>query len=87
MLFIFLVVVYNKQGEVIFMGDRAKNKEQPTQETKEEKQQLGYGNWLFRKEGTAAEPWPTAEELWKNPEVKSAIDAHNKSVKKRNGTK
>ena len=68
------------------MADRAKNKLKPTQETEEKKQKTGYGNWLFRKEGTAAEPWPTAEELWNDPEVKSAINAHNESVKKRNGS-
>ena len=68
------------------MANRAKNEPKPTQETKEKTQKSGYGNWLFRKEGTAAEPWPTAEELWNDPEVKSAINAHNESVKKRNGS-
>lgn len=68
------------------MADRAKNESKPTQETKEKTQKSGYGNWLFRKEGTAAEPWPTAEELWNDPEVKSVINAHNESVKKRNGS-
>ena len=66
------------------MADRAKNEPKPTPETEEKKQKLGYGNWLFRKEGTAAEPWPTAEELWNDPEVKNAIKAHNESVKNRN---
>ena len=48
------------------------------------KKKLGYGNWwLFRKEGTAAEPWPTAEELWNDPEVKQAIKAHNESVRQK----
>ena len=68
------------------MADRAKNEPKPTQETKKKTKKSGYGNWLFRKEGTAAEPWPTAEELWNDPEVKSAINAHNESVKKRNGS-
>ena len=71
------------------MADRAENEDKPTQEkqeTEEKKQKTGYGNWLFRKEGTAAEPWPTAEELWEDPEVKNAINAHNKSVKKRTGS-
>ena len=36
--------------------------------------------------GTVAEPWPTAEELWKDPEVQKSIQAHNQSVKKRNGS-
>ena len=66
------------------MADHAKNKQKPTQETEEKTQKSGYGNWLFRKEGTAAEPWPTAEDLWNDPEVKNAINAHNESVKKRN---
>ena len=69
------------------MADRAKNEEKPTQETEEKKQKSGYGNWLFRKEGTKAEPWPTAEELWKDPEVKQSIDAHNESVKAENSKK
>ena len=68
------------------MADSAKNEQKPTQEIKERTQKLGYGNWLFRKEGTAAEPWPTAEKLWNDPEVKSAIKAHNEAVKKRNGS-
>ena len=58
------------------MADRAKNEPKPT------KEKTGYGNRLFRKEGTAAEPWPTAEDLWNDPEVKSAINVHNESVKK-----
>ena len=62
------------------MADSIKNEQKPTQEIKERTQKLGYGNWLFRKEGTAAEPWPTAEELWNDPEVKSAIKAHNEAV-------
>ena len=64
------------------MADRAKNATKPKQEKTEKNQ--GYGHWLFRKKGTAAEDWPTAEELWNDPEVKSAIEAHNKSVQKRN---
>ena len=46
-----------------------------------QKQKSAWANWLFRKKGTAAEPWPTAEELWNDPEVKKAINAHNESVK------
>jgi len=63
------------------MANRAKDEKKPTQETKETKQKSGYGNWLFRKEGTVAEPWPTAEELWENPEVQKSIQSHNQSVK------
>ena len=69
-----------------FMADRAKNEEKPKQAPRKKKRKLGYGNWIFRKEGTAAEPWPTANELWNDPEVKVAIDAHNESLKKRNGS-
>ena len=65
------------------MADRAKNKEEPTQEIK--KQKSGYGKWLFRKERTTMEPWPTAEELWNKPEVQQAIQAHNKLVREKNG--
>ncbi len=68
------------------MADRIKNEEKAEQKTKEKTQKSGYGNWLFRKEGTAAEPWPTAEDLWNDPEVKDAIKAHNELVKKRNGS-
>ena len=47
----------------------------------------GYGWWLFRKKGTVAEPWPTAEELWNDPDVQKSIQAHNRSVRQRNGSK
>lgn len=56
------------------MSERARN---------EREEELGYGKWLFRNKGTAAEPWPTAEELWHDPDVKSAIEAHNKIIEKR----
>ena len=70
------------------MSSRTKNKEKPVENTKKEnRQKLGYSNWLFRKEGTAAEPWPTAKDLWDDPKVKEAIDAHNELVRKKNGTK
>lgn len=71
------------------MADQAENEAKPrqeTQETEKKKQKTGYGNWLFRKEGTAAEPWPTAEELWKDSDVQKSIKNHNESVKKRNGS-
>ena len=35
---------------------------------KNQERNSGYGRWLFRTKGTAAEPWPTAEELWNDPE-------------------
>lgn len=65
------------------MVNRAKDEKKTTKDTKEQKQHLGYGNWLFRKKGTVAEPWPTAEELWNDPEVQKMIKAHNKLVKER----
>ena len=49
-----------------------------------QKQKTGYGNWLFRKEGTAAEPWPTADDLWNDPDIKKAVEAHNAEVRKSN---
>ena len=68
------------------MSNHSKNEEKPKQETEEKKQESGYSNWLFRKKGTTAEPWPTAEELWNDSEVKTAINAHNQLVKERNGS-
>ena len=69
------------------MGNRSKNKIQMTENTGKKKQKLGYGRWLFRKEGTAAEPWPTAEDLWNNPKVQKAIQNHRELIKqKRNGS-
>ena len=54
--------------------------------SKIQKQKAGYGNWLFRKEGTAAEDWPTADELWNDPDIQKAVKAHNAEVQKRNGS-
>ena len=83
------------------MADHAKNKEKSTQKPeKEKKQDSGYVNWwLFRDKGTVAEPWPTAEELWKDPDVQEEIKkvrkvfnnhpkkkAHNQLIQKRNGS-
>jgi len=62
------------------MASHDKNEGRTLKENKKEKN-LGYGNWLFRKKGTAAEPWPTAKELWEDPEVQQIIQAHNKSVR------
>ena len=38
--------------------------------------------WLFKTKGTAAEPWPTAEELWKDKNVQKEL-AEIKKVFKR----
>ena len=69
-----------------FMPDHPKSETNTLDRNKEKKQNTGYGNWLFRTKGTAAEPWPTAEELWNDPGVKKIIKAHNAEVRKRNGS-
>ena len=66
------------------MADRATNEEKPTQKREEKKPT--YWERVIRGKGTVSEPWPTAKELWEDPEVKEAIEAHNQSVKKRNGS-
>ena len=40
---------------------------------KAKKRKTGYGGWLFRTKGTVAEPWPTGEDLWKDPKVREEI--------------
>ena len=54
---------------------------------KNQEEDSGYGWWLFRKKGTVAEPWPTAEELWNDPKVQKAIKNHRDLIKQRNGSK
>ena len=39
--------------------------------------------WYFWKKGTVAEPWPTAEQLWKDPKVKKIIEWHKNLDKKK----
>ena len=46
------------------------------------KQESGYGWWLFRKKGTAAEEWPTAEELWNDPNFQKEIKEVRQVFKK-----
>ncbi len=46
-------------------------------------QESDYSWWLFRKKNRIA----TAKELWNKPEVKSAIKAHNESVRQDQSTK
>ena len=72
----------------VFMSDKNKVnlKKDSTDDKQVTKKKSGYGNWLFRTKGTAAEPWPTAEELWEDPKVQEFIEAHNKSLKKINGS-
>ena len=57
------------------MSEEEKSKAQSSPECREEKKQkTGYISWwLFRKKGTVAEPWPTAEELRNDPDVQNEI--------------
>ena len=66
------------------MADRATSEEKPTQEREEKKQKPTYWERVIHGKGTVEEPWPTAEELWNDPEVQEAIQTHNQSVKERN---
>ena len=62
------------------MSNNAESETRSTRKLKEEKKQkTGYISWwLFKKKGTVAEPWPTAEELRDDPDVQNEI----KMVKK-----
>ena len=63
----------------------SQNKEDGTQNNPEEQNKKPtYWERVIKGKGTVAEPWPTAEELWRDPEVQKSIQAHNQSVKKRN---
>jgi len=62
------------------------NEKKPTQEREEKKQKPSYWERVIQGKGTVAEPWPTAEELWNDPEVQKSIQDHNQSVKKENGS-
>ncbi len=70
----------------MFENKKSNSKKPLDKIKKSQKQNDGYGWWLFRKKGTAAEPWPTAEDLWDDPEVQKAIQNHNELIKKRNGS-
>ncbi len=50
---------------MFFMFKNKKSESKPLDKAKKSKDRDhdGYGWWLFRKKGTVAEPWPTAEEL------------------------
>ena len=63
----------------MFKGKKQKMEPKRDFEKKQE-QDYGYGWWLFRKKGTAAEPWPTAEELWNDPEVQKALKNHSELI-------
>ncbi|MDE0119120.1 MAG: hypothetical protein OXM55_03830 [Bdellovibrionales bacterium] len=62
------------------------NKEQVAKNSQEDqKKKPTYWERVIQGKGTVAEPWPTAEELWNDPEVQKSIQDHNQSVKKRSG--
>ena len=63
------------------------NKDEVTKNNKEEqKKKPTYWERVIQGKGTVAERWPTAEELWNDPEVQKSIQNHNQSVKKTNGS-
>lgn len=70
------------------MFNHSKNKaEQKNNQEDQKNQQPTYWERVIKGKGTVAEPWPTAKELWNDPEVKDAINAHNESVESENNTK
>ena len=52
---------------------------------KNKAQKNGFSRWfrwlLPPIEGTVAEPWPTAEELWEDPEVQEEIKKFGDAIK------
>lgn len=63
------------------------NKEEVAKKNQEEQHKKPtYWERVIHGKGTVAEPWPTAEELWNDPEVQKSIQSHNQSVKKENGS-
>jgi len=74
------------------MVNRSKDLEKSGQEEKKksstywERMILAYWERVIHGKGTVSEPWPTAKELWNDPEVQKSIQTHNQSVKKVNGS-
>ena len=69
------------------MFNHSKNKpKQKNNQADQKNQQPTYWERVIKGKGTVAEPWPTAEELWNDPEVQKSIQSHNQSVKKENGS-
>ena len=66
--------------------DKSNESLKKTTVQKTQKRKSGYGGWLFRKEGTVAEPWPTAKQLWEDPNIQKVIQRHNSLVRKKNGS-
>ena len=75
----FIIMIIN-QGEVKMFFK--KEKKDVGQDEKNKKPT--YWARVIHGKGTAAEPQPAAEELWKNPKVKKAIENHNELIAKRN---
>ena len=61
-------------------------KEEIKKNQQEQHKKPTYWQRVIYGKGTVAEPWPTAEELWNDPEVKKAIENHNQLVRQRNKT-
>ena len=51
-----------------------------------EKKEPTYWERVIHGKGTVAEPWATAEELWKDPDAQKAIKNHRDLIKQRNKT-
>ena len=49
------------------------SKREKKDESKEKNKEPTYWERLIYGKGTVAEPWPTAEELWNDPEVQEDI--------------
>ncbi len=62
------------------MSDQAREETKSKPQVKKHKS--GYGGWLFRKKRAAVKSWST---VWRNPEVRKAIKAHNESIAKSKG--
>ena len=68
----------------MFGNKKSRSKKSLSKTETGQKKDDGYGWWLFRKKGTAAEPWSTAEDLWNNPQVQKALQNHNELIRKQN---
>ena len=65
--------MFNQNKEEVKNNNQEERKKKPT-----------YWDRVIHGKGTVSEPWPTAEELWNDPEVQKSIQNHNQFVKKRN---
>ncbi|MDE0518005.1 MAG: hypothetical protein OXH36_00395 [Bdellovibrionales bacterium] len=56
------------------MKNKIPSSEELSEKKNSQKQKHGYFHWwLFQDEGTVAEDWPTAQQLWENEEVQKEI--------------